>query len=239
MLRLIKFLFKSNFFWYFLFFLGVGGAVFYNFEKLLHSKNDYFCVKTITFEGNERVSDVLLLKTAGLRYNINIFSQSLKRAKDRLETVSWVKSATVRRELPDKICIRVVERTPIAILQAKYKLYLVDADGFILENDGIGDFSRLPIIVGEGAAAEIGNFLKFLEKYPNIRKQLVFLVRVGKRRWDMKINRGITVRLPEKGVDYALRILDTIADSKGFFYEDIALLDLRLLDRIIIKKKVN
>lgn len=238
-LRLIKVLFKSHLFWCLLFFGGAGGVIFYNFDKLLHSKSDYFCVKAINFEGNDRVSEVLLLKTSGIRYNSNIFLQSLQKAKDRLETVSWIKSATVQRSLPDKIFIKVVERTPIAILQSKYKLYLVDTDGVPLENDGMGDFSHLPIIVGDGAEKEVGNFLKFLEKYPNIQKQLVFLVRVGKRRWDMKINRGVTVKLPERGVDYALGILDTIADSRGFFYEDISVIDLRLLDRIIIKKSAK
>jgi cell division protein FtsQ len=133
--------------------------------------------------------------------------------------------------------VRVAERIPIAILQSKYKLYLVDSDGVVLKNDGIGDFSNLPIIVGDGAEKEAANLLNCLDKFPKIRRQLIFAVRVGRRRWDIKINRGITIKLPEKGIMLALGILDEISDSDGFFNADILVLDLRMLDRIIVTRR--
>ncbi|MDR2158272.1 MAG: cell division protein FtsQ/DivIB, partial [Holosporaceae bacterium] len=147
-----------------------------------------------------------------------------------------VKSAIVQRKLPDTIYVRVSERIPIAILQSKYKLYLIDADGKILENDGIGNFSNLPIVIGEGAEKEADKFLRCLNEFPKIRRQLVFAMRIGKRRWNIKINRGITVKLPEKGLMHALGILEEISDGNGFFHDDISVIDLRMLDRVIISK---
>ena len=66
---------------------------------------------------------------------------------------------------------------------------------------------------------------------------MVFAVRVGKRRWNIRINRGIIVKLPDRGLIQALGILDEISDSNGFFNDDIASLDLRIPDRVIISKK--
>ncbi|MDR1375758.1 MAG: FtsQ-type POTRA domain-containing protein [Holosporaceae bacterium] len=236
MLRHLIFLLKNDLFLSVAFFSAIAGGVYFNWDKILKGKSDVFCIKKIEFDGNERVSDILLLKTSGLRYKSNILAPSLEAVKKRLEDVAWIRSAVIQRRLPDKIYVMVSERIPIAILQLKHKLYLVDADGKILENDGIGSFSNLPIVIGEGAEKEVSKFLDCIEKFPRIRKQLVFAIRIGKRRWNIKINKGITVRLPEKGITNAMRILEEISDSNGFFNEDISTIDLRMLDRVIITK---
>ncbi|MDR2766439.1 MAG: FtsQ-type POTRA domain-containing protein, partial [Holosporaceae bacterium] len=138
MLRYITPILKNNLFLTVLFLAAVAGGVFFNFDRIAKTKNSIFCIKKIEFDGNERVPDVLLLKTSGLRYKGNIFAMSLEAVKERLENVAWIRSAVVQRKLPDRICITVAERIPIAILQSKHRLYLVDAEGKILENDGIG-----------------------------------------------------------------------------------------------------
>jgi len=228
---------KSNIFLLMVFFLLTTGGVWVNKDKITKSKNPEFCIKKIVFDGNDRVSDILLLKASGLRYKSNIFAVSLDEVKRKLENVAWVKSVVVRRKLLDTIYVRIVERVPIAILQSQHKLYLIDANGTILENDGIGDFNNLPIVIGEGAEKEADKLLACLDKFPKIRKQLVFAVRVGKRRWNIKINRGITVKLPEKGLMYALGILSEISDANSFFNDDISVIDLRMLDRVVVTKK--
>jgi cell division protein FtsQ len=172
-----------------------------------------------------------------LKYKSNIFAPSIGDVKRRLENVAWIKSAVVQRKLPDTISIRVAERVPIAILQSRYNLYLIDADGKVLEHDGIGNFNNLPIVIGEGAAREADGLLCCLNKFPKIRRQLVYAVRIGKRRWNIKINRGITVKLPEKGLVQALGILEEISDKNGYFNDDMAEIDMRIADRIIVSKK--
>ncbi|MDR1333715.1 MAG: FtsQ-type POTRA domain-containing protein [Holosporaceae bacterium] len=230
---------KSNIF-LFLAFGGIAGAVVhFRLDDFLKNKNPEFCIKRIEFDGNDRVPDTLLLKTSKLSYKSNIFACSIQDVKDRLEGIGWVKSVTVQRKLPDTIYVRIAERIPIAILQSKYHLYLIDSDGKILENDGIGNFGNLPIVVGEGAEKEADQLLQYLGKFPKIRKQLVFAVRIGKRRWNIKVNRGITVKLPENGVMHALGILEEISDGNGFFNDDIEAIDLRMLDRVIVTKKIK
>jgi cell division protein FtsQ len=228
---------KSNLFLLTAFLSAIVGGVYFNLDKIAKSKNADFCIKKIEFDGNEKVQDAILLKASGLKYKSNIFAPSIDEVKRKLENIAWIKSVVVQRKLPNKIYVRVAERTPIAILQSKYKLYLVDADGKVLENDGIGNFANLPIIIGEGAEKEADKLLRCLDKFPKIRKQLVFAVRIGKRRWNIKINKGIAVKLPESGITRAFGILEEISDSSGFFNEDISMIDLRMLDRVIVSKK--
>jgi cell division protein FtsQ len=227
----------SNFFWFFAAILAVSCVCYLNLEKITKKKVDRFLIKEIEFDGNEKVSDILLLKASGIRYKTNIFSYDLSNIKNKLEHVSWIKYVIVQRKLPHKIYIRIAERVPIAILQSKYKLYLIDSNGVVLDHDGIGNFPKLPIVIGKGAEEETAKLLQYLDKFQKIKNQLVFAVRIGKRRWNMKINKGITVKLPEKGLMQALGILDEISDANGFFNDNIVSLDLRMLDRIVVTKK--
>jgi cell division protein FtsQ len=229
--------FKSNLFLFVILAGTVFGSIYFHLDRIAKFRSTEFCIKKIEFDGNEKVPDVLLLKTSGLRYKSNIFAPSIYDVKRKLENVAWIKSAIVQRKLPDTIYIRVSERIPIAILQSKYKLYLIDSDGKILENDGIGNFSNLPIVIGKGAEKEADKFFHCLNQFPKIRRQLVFALMIGKRRWNIKINRGITIKLPERGIMQALGILEEISDGNGFFNDDISVIDLRMLDRVVITKQ--
>lgn len=229
-------LLKSNLF-LILLTVAVGVGVWF-YEKPIKIPSD-FRIEKIEFDGQEHVQEVLLLKASGLRYKKNIFDVSVNDVKNRLEQISWIKSASVQRKLPNKLSIRVSERVPIAIYQSNYKLHLLDIDGKVLENDGIGNFDNLPIIVGKGAEKSARHFLYVLEKFPRIKKQLAFAVFVGERRWNIRINKGITVKFPEKNLGYAMQILDEIADENGFFHDDIQEIDLRILDRVIVKKRAD
>jgi cell division protein FtsQ len=236
----VSFLFsllRSNLFLLSLIVSTVAAVVVVNFDSIITTQIPKFSLQKIEFDGNDRIQDILLLKSSGLRYKVNILQPSIAEVKKRLESLAWIKSAVVCRRFPHTIYIRVAERIPIAILQSKHKLYLVDADGVVLENDGVGNFENLPIVVGEGAEKDVHKFLSYLAKFPKIEKQLVFAVKIGKRRWNIKINRGITVKLPEKGVFHALGILEEISDSDGFFNSDIQTIDLRMLDRVVVTKK--
>ncbi len=233
---LIFSLLKSNLFLIFLTIAVCTGIWFH--EKSVKIP-DEFRIKKIEFDGQEHVPEILLLKASGLRYKTNIFNVSVNEVKRKLEQIAWVKSASVQRKLPDKLYVRVVERVPIAIYQFNYRLHLLDIDGQVLENDGIGNFDNLPIIVGEGAEKVARRFLHVLEKFPRIQNQLIFAVYIGRRRWNVKINKGITVKLPEKHLSYAMQLLDEIADENGLFNDDIQEIDLRILDRVVVKKRVN
>lgn len=230
-------LMKSNFLWWSVLFACIFRCVFLMKDNFIRFSRDYFSLEKIEFDGNSHIPEILLLKASKLRYKDSVLLADVYDIKDKLEKISWVKSAIVRRKLPRKISIRIAERVPIAILKSQRKLYLVDSEGVVLDNDGFGNFSHLPIVAGEGAEKEVSHFLQCIDKFPKIKRQLVFAIRVGQRRWNIKINKGVTIKLPEQGLTQAFGILDEISDSNGCFYENIASLDLRTPDRIIIGKK--
>lgn len=240
MFRRIVSVLKSNLFWIIVISFSVYAFVYQKFYMIETVKIDPFIVKHIVFDGNEKVKDVVLikkLKASGFSYESSIFKKVLlDDVRENLEKVSWIKSVMVQRQLPNTINVRIVERVPIAVFHVEDKMCFVDEDGVVLEDDGFGSFNNLPIIAGEKAETDAANLIALLDKFPKIKNQMVKAVRVGKRRWNIIINKGLVVKLPEKRELRAFNILDTLSDSNGFLKDDMLCLDLRLDDRIIVSK---
>ena len=50
-------------------------------------------------------------------------------SQKRVQTLPWVRHATVRRVLPDTVVVEIIERRPLAIWQHEKKFALIDEEG--------------------------------------------------------------------------------------------------------------
>jgi cell division protein FtsQ len=58
---------------------------------------------------------------------------------------------------------------------------------------------------------------------------------VAERRWNLRLNNGLDVRLPEAGVEQALERLVALDHDKKLLSRDIVSVDLRLPDRVTVR----
>jgi len=77
----------------------------------------------------------------------SIFRVPLEKRRAMLEEISWVESAAVARDWPDRLRVKVQEREPVAFLRTRTGLFLVDARGVALERPARGAFT-FPVITG-------------------------------------------------------------------------------------------
>lgn len=73
-----------------------------------------------------------MLSVFGQDIGHSIFFVPLAQRRRELESIPWVRQATVMRILPDRILIHIVERTPVAFARDGDNVELVDADGVLL-----------------------------------------------------------------------------------------------------------
>ena len=110
-------------------------------------------VTNLTVFGNQRLStgEVLSLLD-GLRGR-HILGIDLGEWQQRLQSSAWVEEATLRRVLPATIEVRIRERRPMAIGRVASALYLVDANGVVVDEYGptYADLD-LPMVDGMGGA---------------------------------------------------------------------------------------
>jgi cell division protein FtsQ len=119
--------------------------------------------------------------------------------RTRLNGLPWVADSEVRRQWPDTIRIDIVERTPVAIWQHASRYRLIDRKGAPLPPAPLKEFSHLPLVVGPGADRATAGLLDLLKDHGALASNLVGAVRVGERRWDLKLRTGETIALPPDG----------------------------------------
>ena len=156
-------------------------------------------------------------------------------AKERLEQIPWVREAAVERRLPGLVHVRLVERVPMAVWQHDGRFMLIDRHGAQIETEEVGRFGELPHIVGEDAGAAAGELLRMLAAEPALERRVTAAVRVGGRRWNLRLDNGIDVMLPAENAAAAWSHLAEIERDHSVLGRDLKTIDLRLPDRLVLR----
>jgi cell division protein FtsQ len=198
-----------------------------------------FRVNEILVIGRKETTAEVLRKAITLKRGAPILAFDLIAARTRVESLPWVRSATVERMLPDTILLSIEERKPLAIWQHKGKFALIDEQGEVILRQGIGRFNDLLIVVGENAPVQTAQLLTTLKTQPALRSLVKAAVWVGGRRWNLRLTGDIDVRLPESDPIAAWRRLAEYEKIHRVLDHDVQILDLRIPDRLIVRKSTQ
>jgi cell division protein FtsQ len=204
-------------------------------EALAATSAAGFKVEDVLVTGRVHISSDTLLAHLGVRQGEPIFGISVDAAQKSLSGIPWVRRVTVTRRLPDAVLVDVTERTPAALWQYQQKISVIDAEGRVLTGDGLDAFQGLPLLVGEDAPLHAGELLALLAVQPTLGPEISAAVRVGGRRWDLKLKNGILVRLPEAEAELALARLARGQQRDGLLNKDVTVIDLRFAGETVIE----
>jgi cell division protein FtsQ len=185
--------------------------------------------------GRTRTERAEILEAVALQQGEPILALDLYAARERLEALPWVMEATVERRLPDLVYVTLVERKAMAIWQLDGSLSVVDQAGEVIPDAKAEDFAGLPLIVGPGAAAAAEGLFVLFATDPELATRVSAAVRVGERRWNLRIEPGIDVRLPEEGAVEAWQMLGRLDRENGLLSRDVVVIDLRQPDRLLVR----
>jgi cell division protein FtsQ len=194
-----------------------------------------FAVADVAVQGRGRTGVNDILAALQVKRGTPILAVSPSEAKARLEELPWVRSASVARLLPDTISVQLTERKPMALWQHGGKFELIDDEGKVLPVPQLGEFAALPVLVGEGAPEVGAGLLAMLAEEPALRDRVAAAVRVGGRRWNLRMDNGIDVELPEQNAAVAWHELARLDRTHGLLERDIRRVDLRLPDRLVLQ----
>jgi cell division protein FtsQ len=194
-----------------------------------------FRVTSIALAGEHQFTREEILTVAGVTGHTSLLFFDASEARARLKAEPWIAEATVLKLYPGRLHIAVTERKPFALWQKDGKVSVISDDGAVVEPYVPKRFTDLPLVVGAGAETRAKTFLALLGKYPLIRGRLRAAVLVAERRWNVVLNDGIEVRLPEDGAERALSTLVRLDRDSRLLSRDIASIDLRLPDRVTVR----
>ena len=192
-------------------------------------------VSEVTVEGRSETPVGQVLAALDIKRGTPLFAFSPKAAREKLMALGWVADAAVVRRLPDTIHVTLRERRPAAIWQRNGAFTLVDETGAVIGARDVPRFSHLRVIVGHDAPAKFAGLFATLSAAPELAARVVAAVRVSDRRWNLRMDNGITVLLPEEGVAEAWSLFARLAAESELLERDVARVDLRERDRMAVR----
>ncbi|EJF89061.1 cell division protein FtsQ/DivIB [Bartonella tamiae] len=193
-----------------------------------------FAVEKIDIVGNHHVSDLDVLLALGLDGETSTIGFDAAIARQTLAELPWVRSVDVQKIYPNTVRIALIEREPYAIWQHGDNLDVIDRDGRVIVPFRSGLEKDLPLVVGVGAGVNAASFVPDVATFPSLKSHVRAYVRVGDRRWDVLLDNGVRIKLPEFDAQKRLSDAVKIEKSQGLFTRDVVSVDLRLPDRIVV-----
>ncbi len=191
-----------------------------------------FTVERVLADGRNETTSSQILSAVGVQLGEPIFSVDLEAARARLLALPWVATATIERRLPDTLYVRITETAPLALWQQQQRLHLLGRNGRVIADAPIERFANLLVVVGPNAPEHAGELLAMLQSQPELRRRVTAAIRIGGRRWNLRIDNGIDVKLPAENSAAAWAELARLERDFGILGRDLTVIDLRLPNQL-------
>jgi cell division protein FtsQ len=183
---------------------------------------------------DQTVADVLTMLPQA--FPVSSFDLDLIEMRETVEDLYAVESARIRVGDAGALIVDITPRVPVAVWRDKGTLRLIDQGQVI---SGIietrADRRDLPLIAGDGAHDHLEEALALFQTAAPIKERVRGLVRMGERRWDMVLDKGVRLMLPEAAPIAALDRMIALNEAKDMLNRDIAAVDMRNPDRAVLR----
>ncbi len=196
--------------------------------------NAGFTVQRITIEGQDQTSPGAVMDALEIEYGDAIFGINLDEMRARVEELDWVDRAIIVRALPGSIHVIIEERQAFAVWQRDGAFRVIAANGDVIETARADQYAHLPQVIGAGANHGAGDLFLAVNATPILAPRVRYAVRVGDRRWDLHLDNGVVVKLPEVDLGGALRALVDYDQEHRLLARAVSIVDMRLADRIVV-----
>lgn len=193
-----------------------------------------FTLQQVYLEGRAHADKEAVNAAVGVTLGMPILAVSLTDIKARLEKIPEVHHVRVTRELPNSLRITLSERVPAVIWQSGGKQVLMDKEGHVLDRKKYMLSEPFPVVVGEGAPQYLSELLALLGVAPEIKPEVQAAIRVGQRRWNIKLHNGVTVMLPEIAPEKAWKRFAGLVKNEALLSKAVRQIDMRMDDRVFI-----
>lgn len=194
-----------------------------------------FGIEQVTISGLLELSPTEVLGAAGISPKISLALLDAADVRRRLELVPLIKEASVRKLYPNELSIAITERKPHAIWQQNGELFVIATDGTVIDMLNDTRFVNLPLVVGDQANVQSKDYIKLRDEAGPLKSRIRAGILVAGRRWDLKLDNGVDIRLPEEGAGVALARLATLERDQHLLEKDVLSVDMRMGDRLVLR----
>lgn len=180
-----------------------------------------------------RESEVLAAAGVGPLRSLAFLDAS--EVRKRLESVPMIRQASVSKLYPDALSIGIVEREPQALWQRNGEVFVIAGDGTVIDLMTDPRFARLPFVAGEGANMRAEEYIDIVKAAGPLAQRIRAGILVSGRRWDIKFDNDLIVRLPEIEPVVAMTRLVDLERRETLLNKDLIAIDMRQNDRMSLR----
>ena len=194
-----------------------------------------FAINNVKVSGNAETSEIDILEKIGLDGTTSLMALDAAATRDALKTLPWILDADVRKVYPDTIEIKLTEKKAFGIWQHGQDLSLIEKSGKVIAPLRDNKFAHLPLFVGRDAGTGAEEIMRDFDQWPAVKSRVKAFMRVAGRRWDLKLDNGVVIKLPEHGMERAMADLAEFNKEQQVLERDILAVDFRLEDRTTVQ----
>jgi cell division protein FtsQ len=192
-------------------------------------------IERVTISGIDQMREAEVLGAGGITSKVSLAFLNVAETRERLKREPLIQSASVRKLYPNELMITLTERQPHALWQHDGELFVIAADGTVIDKMRDDRFASLPLVVGDQANARTKDYLALLDVAGPLKPRIRAGTLVSGRRWTLKMQNGIDVRLPELGAAEAMTRLVKLDREQKLLDKDVIAIDLRMRDRVVVR----
>lgn len=195
-----------------------------------------FQVRLMTIEGASAPVDKALRAMLPVELPASSFDIDLPRLRVQITALDAVEKVDLRIKPGGVLSAVVTERAPALLWRTARGIEILDATGHRVAGVTARDLRPdLPLIAGQGADAHAAEALALIDAAGPILPRLRGLLRRGERRWDVVLDGGQRILLPEEGAVTALEAAIALDRAQDMLARDIAQVDLRDPARMVLR----
>lgn len=191
-----------------------------------------FQVAGMEVRGASAPVETALRALGPIAFPVSSFRLDLDALRQRFEALDAVAQADLVIRPDGILDVRVRERVPAVVWRGRDGLALLDDTGHRIARLTRPEAGgALPLIAGDGAERHVPEALTLIAATAPIGEDLVGLVRVGERRWDVVLRDDRRIQLPHAGALGALERVLALQDARELLDRDVQVVDMRLPTR--------
>ncbi|WP_208976455.1 cell division protein FtsQ/DivIB [Polycladidibacter hongkongensis] len=194
-----------------------------------------FSVDSIEIDGLDRLDELQILEKLEMGVQPSLVMFDAQAAQERIQQLAWVKHVSLQKFYPGTLKITVEEQEPYALWQRGDVVSVINRDGQVITDQVDGRYANLLRVVNHGAQHRADEIIDALSHFPELRARVRAASLRSERRWDLNLDNGVVVRLPETGVKKVLAELVQMDWESGLLNRDITVVDMRLKDRVVVR----
>ncbi len=193
-------------------------------------------VRMMIVEGASPELAASIRESLSVEFPVSPFNLRLAELSEKVQALDAVAHASLQVRSRGVLVVEVDERVPVAVWRRDDGVALLDKTGYrVASVPSRASRPDLPLVAGPGADAAIPEAVQLFDVARPIRDRLRGFIRVGERRWDVVLDRGQAIKLPETQAVTAFKKVIELDVAQDLLERDISVVDFRNPQRPVLR----